>query len=191
VNDIANPTLPVIREDDPMASVGRLWPSPEYTRQVERLRAAVGETIYLVEIAATEVQLGIRLTGKPYVLLGLVDFPRPDPLKGLAPHLILLDDGRGVNLGRIARITREHPFNPAPADLLFQDREASQALLAGSAVVRRLHRAARQGLLGEVLGVPTAPHVVRLSGPGVLDEPPDAGRCSCREVGPAPGRSHP
>ena len=36
-----------------MASLGRLWPSPEYTRQVERLRAAVGETIYLVEIAVT------------------------------------------------------------------------------------------------------------------------------------------
>ena len=74
-----------------MASLGRLWPSPEYTRQVERLRAAVGETIYLVEIAVTDIQLGIRITGKPYVLLGLVDFPRPDPLKGLAPHLVLLD----------------------------------------------------------------------------------------------------
>ena len=30
-----------------------------------------------------------------------MDFPRPDPVRGLAPHLILLDDGRGVNLGRI------------------------------------------------------------------------------------------
>ena len=158
-----------------MASVGRLWPSPEYTRQVERLRAAVGETIYLVEITATEVQLGIRITGKPYVLLGLVDFPRPDPLKGLAPHLILLDDGRGVNLGRIARITREHPFNPAPADLLFQDGEASQALLWRDRQLSDAFIAQRaKALLGEVLGVPTASHAVCLSGPGVVDEPSDA-----------------
>ncbi len=157
-----------------MASVGRLWPSPEYTRQVERLRAAVGETIYLVEIADTEVQLGIRITGKPYVLLGLVDFPRPDPLKGLAPHLILLDDGRGVNLGRIARITREHPFDPAPADLLFQDREASQALLWRDRQLSDAFIAQRaKALLGEVLGVPTAPQEARLSGPPGLDAPSD------------------
>lgn len=175
MNDIANPPLPVPREDDPMASVGRLWPSPEYTRQVERLRAAVGEKIYLVEITATEVQLGVRITGKPYVLLGLVDFPRPDPLKGLAPHLILLDDGRGVNLGRIARITREHPFNPAPADLLFQDGEASQALLWRDRQLSDAFIAQRaKALLGEVLGVPTASHAVCLSGPGVVDEPSDA-----------------
>lgn len=175
-----------------MASLGRLWPSPEYTRQVERLRAAVGETIYLVEIAATDIQLGIRITGKPYVLLGLVDFPRPDPLKGLAPHLVLLDDGRGVNLGRIARITREHPFSPAPADILLQDREASQALLWRDRQLSNAFIAQRaKALLGEVLGVPTAPQEARLPGPDVLDEPSDAARCSCQEAGPSLGKSGP
>jgi len=172
MNDIANPPLALTPDDNPMASVGRLWPSPEYSRQVEQLRAAVGETIYLAEIAATDIQLGIRITGKPYVLLGLVDFPRPDPLKGLAPHLVLLDDGRGVNLGRIARITREHPFNPAPADILFQDREASQALLWRDRQLSNSFIAQRaKALLGEVLGVPSAPQEARLRGPGLLDEP--------------------
>jgi SAM-dependent methyltransferase len=69
-----------------------------------------------VELEATQVQLGVRLTNRSYTPLGLVDFPRPDPIKGLAPHLVLLDDGRGVNLGRIARITTGRPFSPAPAD---------------------------------------------------------------------------
>lgn len=116
MNDIANQPFPVTLEDDPMASVGRLWPSPEYTRQVEQLRAAVGETVYLVELEATQVQLSVRLTDRPYTLLGLVGFPRPDPIQGLAPHLVLLDDGRGVNLWRIARITTGRPFSPAHAD---------------------------------------------------------------------------
>jgi hypothetical protein len=87
MNDIANPPLALTPDDDPMASVGRLWPSPEYSRQVEQLRAPVGATIYLVELEATQVQLGIHVNDQPYTLLGLVDFPRPDPIKGLAPHL--------------------------------------------------------------------------------------------------------
>jgi hypothetical protein len=175
VNDIANPPLPVTLEDDTMASVGRLWPSPEYTRQIEQLRAAVGETIYLVEIEATQVQLGIHVNGQPYTLLGLVDFPRPDPIKGLAPHLVLLDDGRGVNLGRIARITTGRPFCPAPADILFQDRVALQALLFRERQLSKALIAQRaKQLLGEVLGQPTASATAVLPEPGSADGPPDA-----------------
>jgi len=66
---------------------------------------------------------------KPYVLLAFVDFPRPDPARGLAPHLVVLDDGRGVNLGRIARITRSRAFNPAPADVLYHDGPVLEHLL--------------------------------------------------------------
>ena len=175
MNDIANPPLPVTPDDDPMASVGRLWPSPEYTRQVAQLRAAVGETIYLVELEATEVQLGVRLTDRPYTLLGLVDFPRPDPIKGLAPHLVLLDDGRGVNLGRIARITTGRPFSPAPADILFQDRVALQALLFRERQLSKALIAQRaKQLLGEVLGQPTAPATALLPEPRSVDGPTDA-----------------
>jgi hypothetical protein len=173
MNDIANPPLPVTLEDDP-ASVGRLWPSPEYTRQVEQLRAAVGATIYLVELEATQVQLGIHVNDQPYTLLGLVDFPRPDPIKGLAPHLVLLDDGRGVNLGRIARITTGRPFSPAPADILFQDRVALQALLFRERQLSKALIAQRaKQLLGEVLGQPSAPATARLPEPRSDDEPPD------------------
>ena len=107
---------------DPLdTSEGRLWPPPDYARQLDALRAAVGETVFIAELELTDVQLSARLTDKPYVLLGIVDFPRPDPARGLAPHLVVLDDGRGVNLGRIARITRSRAFNPAPADVLYRD----------------------------------------------------------------------
>jgi hypothetical protein len=151
---------------DTDGSAGRLWPSPDYSRQVEQLKAAVGETVYLAEIDATEVQLGVRITGKPYVLLGVVDFPRPDPVRGLAPHLILLDDGRGVNLGRILRLSVGRAFAPASGEVLFQDREASQTLLFGE---RRLTPALiaerSRALLGEILGQPVPGTETRLEGP--------------------------
>ena len=156
----------------PDDAAGQLWPSPDYHRQVERLRAAVGEIIYLVELTATEVQLGIRLTGQPYCLLGVIDFPRPDPAKGLAAHLILLDDGRGLNLGRIARITCNRPFSPAPSDILFQDERAVQDLLFRDRQLSAGFIAQRsRALLGELLGADNMPPEARLPGPSARDHP--------------------
>lgn len=162
--DPCEPALPARPGD--AETVDRLWPAPEYTRQVDQLRAAVGRTIYLAELDGTAVQPGVRITDRPYTLLGLVDFPRPDPVQGLAPHLILLDDGRGVNLGRIARISTDRAFAPAPSEILFQDRAMLQALLFQE---RRLSHAliadrSRQ-LLGEVLGEPSGPRGKRLRAP--------------------------
>lgn len=161
-------------ENDPLDSPEHLWPSPEYHRQVERLRAAVGETIYLAELDATAVQLGVRVTDRPYTLLGVVDFPRPDPTTGLAPHLIILDDGRGVNLGRIARITRHRPFAPAPVDILFQDHRTEQRLMFQERQLSHTFIARRsKALLGELLGVRTAPSTACLAGPDATHEPPN------------------
>jgi hypothetical protein len=174
MNDSSDPPLPATPEDDPMAAVGRLWPSPEYNRQIERLRAAVGETVYLAEIEATQVQVGVRLTDRPYILLGLIDFPRPDPVKGLAPHLVLLDDGRGVNLGRIARISTGRAFGPAPADILFQDRATLQALLFHERQLSKALIARRsKQLLGEILGKPRGADGARLPGAQSRIAPPD------------------
>lgn len=159
---------------DAGGSPGRLWPSPDYARQVERLRAAVGETVYLAELDASEVQLGVRLTDKPYVLLGVVDFPRPDPVRGLAPHLVVLDDGRGVNLGRVARISVGRAFGPTPAEVLFQDRETLQTLLFHE---RRLSKTlvARRSktLLGQILGEPVLAPDALLGGPPLGNDPDD------------------
>ena len=154
-------------DDDPDDSADlsdALWPSADYDAQVQRLRAAVGETVYLAELHDTETQLGAQVTDHAYELLGVIGFPRPDPARGLAPHLILLDDGRGVNLGRIARISRR-PFQPAAEDVLYLDRAAHRTLLfadrrlSKAFIARRAHAA-----LGQVLGYgePSAPR--RLGG---------------------------
>jgi hypothetical protein len=162
-----------ISEDGPGAA--GLWPSPEYADQVERLRAAVGETVYLAEIEPTEVQLGVRLTDTPYVLLGVVDFPRPDPTRGLAPHLILLDDGRGVNLGRIARISRDRPFGPSPEQVLFQDRRSVQAFLTRERQLSTELIAERsRQLLGQFLAERAAPAGLAAPRPGPDEGPPNA-----------------
>jgi hypothetical protein len=161
-----------ISEEDP--GPAGLWPSPEYADQVERLRSAVGETVYLAEIEATQVQLGVRLTDKPHVLLGVVDFPRPDPSRGLAPHMILLDDGRGVNLGRIARISRDRPFGPESAQVLFQDRRSVEALLTRERQLSKelIAQRSRQ-LLGEILGERTTQVKLAAPRPGSDNGPPN------------------
>ena len=154
MTDAPRVTGPLDRQgaDDEAGPEG-LWPSPAYSRQIERLRAAIGETIFLAELNDSSVQLGVRLTATPFVLLALIDFPRPDPSRGLAPHLVLLDDGRGVNLGRIARITRQRAFSPQPADILYQDSTAHRQLLFGERRLSRdfiAHRS--RAVLGQVLG---------------------------------------
>jgi hypothetical protein len=171
VND---PTATLDPVGDPLdASEGHLWPSPDYARQLEALREAVGDTVYIAELELTDLQLSARLTDKPYVLLGIVDFPRPDPERGLAPHLVLLDDGRGVNLGRIARITRTRPFSPSPADVLYRDAPLLQGLLFNE---RRLSRefiaVQSRRLLGELLGERTVP-AGALPRPDRPEDPPE------------------
>jgi hypothetical protein len=135
-----------------LSTGGRLWPSANYQGQVQRLREAVGEVIYLAELRETKTQVGVKVTDQAYELLGVVDFPRPDPARGLAPHLILLDDGRGVNLGRIARISRR-PFQPATDEVLYLDRTADQTLLFADRRLSKTFIAERaHAALGQVLG---------------------------------------
>lgn len=132
-----------------------LWPSPDYRRQVERLRAAIGETLYLVELVESAIQISVHLSDQPFELLGVIDFPRPDPERGLAPHLLLLDDGRGVNLGRIARVSRR-PFSPEPADVLYLDQTAHHRLLFAERRLSNDFLAQRtRTALGECLGYGT------------------------------------
>ncbi len=147
---------------------GRLWPSAAYARQLERLRGAVGRPVFLVELRTDEMQLGVHLCDRPQLLLDVVDFPRPDPALGLAPHLLVLEDGRGVNLGRIARVSLETPFAPEPEQLLYEDPFLLERLLYRERRLSREFTARRSRLLlARVLGyeAPDAP---------ALEEPPDS-----------------
>jgi len=142
-----------------------IWPSADYDRQVGRLRAAIGQPIHLVELEISATHVHIRQLGQPYILLDVLAFPRPDPSRGLTPHLILLDDGRGLNLGRIARISLESTFNPAPSQILYQDREALEGLiyrdrrLTPAFIAERAHR-----IMGQALGKDPEALAIRGSG---------------------------
>ncbi len=158
--------------DDSLDTHTRLWPPADYSAQLERLRGAVGETVYIAELRDTDTQLGAQITDRPYQLLGVIDFPRPDPARGLTPHLILLDDGRGVNLGRIARISRR-PFQPAADELLYLDRAAEQTLLFADRRLSKAFIAERaQAALGQVLGYAAPAGARQLSGD--VEQPPNA-----------------
>ncbi|WP_428606333.1 hypothetical protein [Sedimenticola sp.] len=131
----------------------RIWPSAGYNRQIERLKQAIGRQIYLVELKQEAINLGIRYSDTPFELVAVIDFPRPDPARGLAPHLILLDDGRGINLGRIARITLDTPYSPPTENILYQESFLVERLLLRE---RRLSEASiaerSKLLLGRFLG---------------------------------------
>lgn len=138
------------------AATNPIWPSAEYFDQLVRLRDAIGEPIHILELEASDTHLSVRHLGKPYVLLDLLAFPRPDPARGLAPHFLLLDDGRGVNLGRIARISLERPFNPAPSQILYQDQNAVDGLLLRDRQLsKRLIAARSRQIVGQILGKTT------------------------------------
>ena len=131
-----------------------LWPSASYQRQVQALRAAVGRQVYLVELSVGGGEIGATLTGTPLELLAVLDFPRPDPARGLYPHLVLLDDGRGVNLGRVARISVNRPFAPGPEDILFQPGEAAAFLFRERRLSPAFIAERSRALLGRLLGHP-------------------------------------
>ncbi len=174
MRDAKDPPIPDPEMSEVDRAGGQLWPSQLYARQIERLRAAIGQPIYLMEMVLTEVTLGIRQTGKPYALLDVLDFPRPDPARGLAPHLILLSDGRGVNLGQIARITVERPFSPSPSEILYQDTDALEGLVFRERRLSPEFIAERSRfLLGQVLRKETPPASLEWHEADGQDDPPD------------------
>ena len=130
-----------------MLDTDNLWPTQDYYQQVEQLRAAIGQPLYLVEINSTEINAGVKFPHKPLTLLGIVDFPRPDPYLQLCPHLLILEDGRGVNLGRIARITLHSAYSPKPQDTLFTNQEFVQNILLAPRTLSRASVAATSRLL--------------------------------------------
>ncbi len=109
-------------KDQRHSANGNIWPSADYDQQIERLKTAIGQQVFLVELKQTDINVAIHHTDKAYELLAVIDYPRPDPETGLFPHNILLDDGRGVNLGRIARISIDSAFSPAESSILFEEK---------------------------------------------------------------------
>lgn len=106
-----------------------LWPPREYYVALQRLKAVIGQPLYLVEVNAGEINAGVKFSDQPLILLAVIDYPEPDPYRQLCPHMLILNDGRGVNLGRIARISINTPFQPQGEDLLFTQQDFVQQFL--------------------------------------------------------------
>ncbi|TVO76917.1 hypothetical protein [Sedimenticola selenatireducens] len=140
----------------------RIWPSAGYSRQIERLKQSIGKQIYLVELKPEAINMGIRFSDTAYELVDVIDFPRPDPAQGIAPHLILLDDGRGINLGRIARITIDTPYSPPEENILYQESFLMESLLLRERRLSHTSIAERSKiLLGRLLGKPIDKRLTR------------------------------
>ena len=139
--------------DEPIDSMaGMLWPSPEYYRYLERLKQAIGQQVFIAEINVTAINLGVKLSDQPLTLLAIVDFPRPDPYRKLCPHLLVFDDGRGINLGHIARISVQ-AFDPAPEQLLYENSPFMQEILFAPRTLSRASiQATSTALLAEIFG---------------------------------------
>lgn len=105
-----------------------LWPSPDYFHSLERLKQALGSPVYIAEVNITAINLGVKLSDTPLRILSIVDFPEPDPQKHLCPHILILEDGRGLNLGHIARISIQ-AFSPSPEQLLYENRHFTHNML--------------------------------------------------------------
>lgn len=145
----------VARRGSAASPDGRIWPSDGYLDQIARLKAAVGQAVYLAESRLPETPDGFRMTDTPVELVGVAEFPRPDPARGILPHLVLLGDGRGVNLGRVARISVNRAFNPRPGEILYQEPFLLQQALFGERRLSERSIARRsKALLGQLLGYP-------------------------------------
>lgn len=131
----------------------QLWPPTDYYRQLEQLRAAVGSTVYLAELRDTAMNAGVKISDEALRLLAVVEFPEPDPYRQLCPHMLILDDGRGVNLGRIVRVSINQAFGPSAADVLYQNQEFMQdVLFASRTLCRESLSNTSKGIFARMLG---------------------------------------
>lgn len=148
--------------------VPALWPSPEYDRQVSLLTRAIGERVYIVEAHIDTLHITARFSSTVHELLALVDFPRPDPARRLYPHLLLLDDGRGINLGRILRVSRTSAYATAARDCLFEDRTLYPRVLPKE---RHLSKQRIRAIARRQIGEFTGPAGRQLAGTTDKDRP--------------------
>ena len=95
----------------------------------------------------------MRFTDKALGLLAVVDYPQPDPYRQLCPHLLVVDDGRGINLGRIARISINTPFVASADDIVFINQGfVDNVLLAPRTLSKAFIRQTSQLLLAQLFG---------------------------------------
>ncbi len=135
-------------------SNGQLWPAEKYYQQLEQLHEIVNQAVYIIPLHQSQTSLTFSMSSKPLTLLAIVDYPIPDPENHIYPHMLIFDDGTGLNLGRILQVSINSPFNPDKEDIIYCDNKMQQTLMFGE---RRLNeesiRLASKYALGEALSL--------------------------------------
>lgn len=146
-----------------MIREGYLWPLADYDRQLATLRHAIGQDLFLVLLKFSEINLAVILEGKPVTLLDVFDFPAPDPVRRLYPHMLMLSDGRDINLGHVARVTVTQAFDPGDDQVLYQQgRLLERLLFRERQLSEETIRRTSQAQLARLLGVSNHKRIVQV-----------------------------
>jgi len=135
-------------------SNGQIWPTEKYYQQLEQLYTIVNQAVYIIPLHQSQTSLTFSMSSKPRTLIAIVDYPLPDPENHIYPHMLIFDDGTGLNLGRILRVSINRAFNPDKEDIIYCDNKIQQSLMFAERQLNKesIRLASKYGL-GEVLGL--------------------------------------
>ena len=85
--------------------------------------------VYIIPLHQNQNSLTFSITGKSIVLVAIIDYPNPDPENHMYPHMLVFNDGTGINLGRLLQVSINRPFNPGKEDIIYKDKNLQKSLM--------------------------------------------------------------
>jgi len=135
-------------------SDGQLWPPEKYYLQLEQLYKKINQSVYIIPLHQNQTSLTFSISSNPLTLIAIVDYPLADPENHIYPHMLVFNNGTGLNLGRILQVCINRPFNPDKEDIIYRDNKMQQTLMfADRQLNEQSIRLASKCSLGEVLGL--------------------------------------
>ena len=133
---------------------GKLWPPNSYFEQLKNLYNMLDKPVYIIPLHQNQKSLTFSITGKAIVLVAIIDYPVPDPENHIYPHMLVFNDGTGINLGRILQVSINRPFNPGKEDIIYEDKKMQNSLMYKERQLNEesIHLASRAGL-SELLSI--------------------------------------
>ncbi len=116
-------------EQESIQFKGKLWPPDSYYKQLKNLYKMLNKPVYIIPLQQNQNSLTFSISGQAIILIAIVDYPSPDPENHFFPHMLVFNDGTGINLGRILRVTINHPFNPDKEDIIYEDKKVQNSLM--------------------------------------------------------------
>lgn len=108
---------------------GELWPPNSYFEQLKNLYKMLDKPVYIIPLHQNKNSLTFSITGKAIVLVAIIDYPNPDPENHMYPHMLVFNDGTGINLGRLLQVSINRPFNPGKEDIIYKDKKLQKSLM--------------------------------------------------------------